>query len=456
MLEGKQCLNGRYQLLQCLAQNAGQQTWSAIDCRAEYRDRVVVKLLAMNPQMQWDQAKLLEREGLTLRKLNHPRIPKYRDYFVLDQVSGSRFPWFCLVQDQVPGKSLQQLLEEGVRFTEVEVEEIACEVLEILNYLHRFQPPILHRDIKPSNLIRGEDYCIYLIDFGAVQDQAALEGVTFTVVGTYGYAPMEQFGGRTVPASDLYALGMTLIHLLTGVSPADLPHSNGRVQFSDGVGVDRTLVNWVEQLTEPNLDSRLATAELALDTLQNRSKLSLPLLSRRPIGSTIQLKKSINQLTITIFSRRTKGLSWGYSGLAFITICTNILRMVDKWPWQLLSWQSSALLINLGFLIYFVILPIFSAYIRTVIFVHSTHFTISYQVFGFTYWKYHQKMTEILVDGKDNSSGQSVIHFHIDNKTFSTNPMASIEQKWLIQEIKDWIAVQLASGLVNPKITGGG
>lgn len=74
----------------------------------------------------------------------------------------------------------------------------------------------MHRDIKPSNLIWGEDQHVYLVDFGAVQAQAAVTGVTFTVVGTSGYAPLEQFWGRAVAASDLYALGATLIHLLTG------------------------------------------------------------------------------------------------------------------------------------------------------------------------------------------------------------------------------------------------
>ena len=71
---------------------------------------------------------------------------------------------------------------------------------------------MLHRDIKPSNLILGEDEQVYLVDFGAVQDKVAPSCTTFTVVGTYGYTPMEQFGGRAVPASDLYALGATLIH----------------------------------------------------------------------------------------------------------------------------------------------------------------------------------------------------------------------------------------------------
>jgi serine/threonine protein kinase len=304
----KQLLNHRYQLLERLAENAGQQTWLAIDRENESHDYVVVKLLAMNPQMQWEHAKLLEREAQILGKLDHPYIPKYRDYFMLDQVSGSRFSWLCLVQNQVPGKSLQQLLDQGYRFTQVEVEAIASEVLSILSYLHSFNPPILHRDIKPSNLMRGEGH-IYLIDFGAVQEQAALEGVTFTVIGTYGYVPMEQFSGRAVPSSDLYALGASLIHLLTGVSPADLPQVNGRIEFASSVGIDPALVNWIRKLTEPNVDDRLPTADRALDALRNRSSLNLSLLKRKPTGSKIQLQKSINRLDITIPCRNRHALN---------------------------------------------------------------------------------------------------------------------------------------------------
>jgi len=126
--------------------------------------------------------------------------------------------------------------------TEKQVRELATDILKILIYLHELSPPVLHRDIKPSNLIWGEDKQIYLVDFGAVQAQAAVTGVTFTVVGTSGYAPLEQFWGRAVPSSDLYALGATLIHLLTGTAPADLPQKDSRIQFSDRISLAPSFV----------------------------------------------------------------------------------------------------------------------------------------------------------------------------------------------------------------------
>ncbi len=442
MSEVRKLLNGRYQLIQRLAENAGQQTWVALDCNSQPPDSVIVKLLAMNPQMQWQQAKLLEREAQILQYLEHPRIPKYRDYFVLEKVARSRFPWFCLVQDQVPGKSLQQLLDEGYRFSEAEIETIASEVLAILSYLHHGNPPILHRDLKPSNLMRGDDGCMYLIDFGAVQDQAALEGATFTVVGTYGYVPMEQFGGRAVPASDLYALGATLIHLLTGVPPADLPQVNGRIQFAQAVGVDRALANWVAKLTEPSVENRFPTADLALDALRARSSLCVPLLQHRPKGSKIQLNKSINQLTITIPHRGIQGVS----GIGFLG---SFMLLVILFPIFTILFPIFPRVVNLLLLIFpCVFFPIFlrelcalfSAFcIQTVISINATHFTIWYKLFGFTYWKRHSKITTAWVNEEDNSFGRSVVKIHIGKKTFCTNPMAGVEQQWLIQEITDWL-----------------
>lgn len=275
MLQAKQLLQNRYQLQQCLSQNAGRQTWLAEDTTQTPPQQVIVKLLAFSPQMEWDEFKLFEREAQVLKTLNHPRIPKHRDYFSLDEQMGQGLCWFCLVQDYIPGQSLQQLLDQGQHFTLAQVRSIAIQVLEILSYLHGLNPPVLHRDIKPSNLIFQEDVdsdkgaSIYLVDFGAVADPTVVEGVTFTVVGTAGYAPLEQFWGKAVPASDLYALGATLIHLLTGTAPADLPQQNLRIHFRDRVSLSPSFVSWLESLTEPNLERRFNCVSQAISTLNH-------------------------------------------------------------------------------------------------------------------------------------------------------------------------------------------
>jgi serine/threonine protein kinase len=296
MLQVGQILQERYQLKQQLGQNAGRQTWLAEDLAKQPAEPVIVKLLAFCDQVQWDNLKLFEREANVLKQLNHPQIPKYRDYFSIDD----RILWFGLVQDDIPGSSLKQLLAQGRKFSEKEVRKIATDVLQVLTYLHELSPTVLHRDIKPSNLILGQDEKIYLVDFGAVQDRAATEGATFTVVGTYGYAPMEQFGGRAVPASDLYALGGTLIHLLTGTAPADLPQRNMRIQFSDKVSLSPNFVNWIEVLTQPDVEQRFSTARQALEALRKGNTANSSVLTSKPYGSRIQLNKSFSQLEIKI------------------------------------------------------------------------------------------------------------------------------------------------------------
>jgi len=272
MLQAQQVLHDRYQLKQKLGQNAGRQTWLAEDVGVSPTELVVVKLLAFGGEVQWDDLKLFEREAQVLKQLNHPRIPKYRDYFHIDE----RSLWFGLVQEYIPGSSLREQLHQGKRFTTKQVRKIALEILEILEFLHQLNPAVLHRDIKPSNLIWGEDEQIYLVDFGAVQDRAAKEGATFTVVGTYGYAPMEQFGGRAVPASDLYALGATLIHLLTGTAPADLPQRNLRICFEDQVRLSPGVVSWIQKLTEPAPEQRFNSASVARKALESGMALNTP------------------------------------------------------------------------------------------------------------------------------------------------------------------------------------
>ncbi len=265
MLKTGDILQERYEIKEKLGHNIAHQVWLARDIKIQPTDLVVVKVLLTGGATQWEEFKLFEREAKILKQLNHPYIPKYLDYFPLNEaVKG-----FVLVQEYIQGESFKDLILQEKRFTESQIKEIAKNILDILVYLHELNPPVLHRDIKPSNLIQGKDGHIYLIDFGAVQYRAAVEGSTFTVVGTYGYTPIEQFGGRAVAASDIYALGTTLIHLLTGIAPANLPQEDFRIQFADKVNLNSNLIQWLEKATEPDLKKRFDTAKTALEALQS-------------------------------------------------------------------------------------------------------------------------------------------------------------------------------------------
>jgi serine/threonine protein kinase len=298
MLETARVLQDRYRLDRALGKAAGRQTWLATDLTCQ--ETVVVKLLTFSDQVQWDNLRLFEREAAILKQLDHPRIPQYRDYFCIDD----RLLWFGLVQQYIPGISLKDLLTQRGAITTEQAQDVAVSILAILTYLHGLSPPVLHRDIKPSNIILGEDKLgedkqIYLVDFGAVQDRAAAAGATFTVVGTYGYAPLEQFGGRASPASDLYALGATLIHLLTDIAPVNLPQYDGRMQFADQVSLHPGFVRWLKRLTEPNLERRFRTAEQALEKL-NTIQMSGAIARSQPPNSRIKLTKSSQQLEVKL------------------------------------------------------------------------------------------------------------------------------------------------------------
>jgi serine/threonine protein kinase len=289
MLTAGTLLNRRFRLKRQLNENPIRQTWLADDLML--KDKAVVKLLALGGSMQWEDLKLLEREAQILKQLNHPRLVKYRDYFSLDDQN----VWFALATEYIPGCSLKQKLDEHHRFSQKQLYEIAFEVLEILNYLHQLHPPVLHRDLKPSNLIWGEDHHIYLIDLGAVQLQPRTPGSTFTVVGTFGYTPIEQFGGLAVPASDLYALGATLIHLLTGTPPAELPQENFKMKFNGDI-LDPAFKNWLDTLIEPAVDVRFSSAQVALYALNYKPKFP----SKTTSEPAIQLSQSPNQFNVKI------------------------------------------------------------------------------------------------------------------------------------------------------------
>jgi serine/threonine protein kinase len=220
---------------------------------------------------------------------------------------------------------------------------------------------VLHRDIKPSNLIWGEDDRIYLVDFGAVQDRATREGATFTVVGTYGYAPMEQFSGRAVPASDLYALGVTLIHLLTGTSPADLPQRNLRICFEEQVTLTPKVVNWLKTLTEPAPEQRFKSASQALSALESALTPSIT-----KDNSTIERQILNNSGHGNILDsavpvpHEIKGWNWGaflmpwfwpftnqvWIGLfSYVPNCQLIMALAmgakgNEWAWKSRRWRS--------------------------------------------------------------------------------------------------------------------
>jgi hypothetical protein len=265
----QEALPDRYRLKEKLTEKSDRQTWLAHD--EQDNQSVVLKILWFSGPSIWQNLKHFEREAQILQKIDHTAIPKFLDYFDLqvDDCHG-----FVLVQQYIPARSLNQHRDQGRVFSEIEIKQIIEQVLEILLYLHQQDPPIVHRDIKPSNLLLTDRSAhhvgqVYLVDFGASKVMTELIGKTLTVVGSYGYAPIEQFGGRAVPASDIYSLGATIVYLLTGRHPAELPQTDLIIQFETATNVSLNLKNWVNAATQPFLDRRFPNVEAAMERLQN-------------------------------------------------------------------------------------------------------------------------------------------------------------------------------------------
>jgi serine/threonine protein kinase len=162
-----------------LSKRSGRHTYLAQDLLTS--EQVVIKLLLFGPDFDWADLKLFEREAQILQTLSHPAIPEYRDHFEISLEGGRGL---ALVQTYIDAPSLQEWMEQGRRFAEPEVRDLAQKLLRILVYLHELHPPVIHRDLKPSNILLGSDQQVYLVDFGSVQAAAPREQGSYTVVGS--------------------------------------------------------------------------------------------------------------------------------------------------------------------------------------------------------------------------------------------------------------------------------
>ncbi|MFQ5968761.1 MAG: serine/threonine protein kinase [Acidimicrobiia bacterium] len=293
-------LKDRYRIKETLAQGRLATTFLAVDERTSQLC-VVKQLSVLSAYSQSvkeveslsgsDAAKiveLFEREGRILAHLDHPRIPNLVDCFTVETEDDTQL---YLVQQYVKARSLAQLVAAGRHFSEGEVIQIALQVTEILEYLHDRSPPLVHRDIKPSNILYGEGAEVFLIDFGAVKNhlvQYELEGST--VVGTYGYMPLEQYEANAVPASDIYSLGATLIAVLSHKEPSEIGRREAQLDFGGHVHVSKGLAAVLAKMVEPSLERRYRTAaELKRDLEALLAEKRGPALRRLVSASVVAL-----------------------------------------------------------------------------------------------------------------------------------------------------------------------
>jgi serine/threonine protein kinase, bacterial len=268
-------VRNRYRVTKSLGQGGFGATFVAIDVSLPGEPICVIKQLrpSNNHEKFLRMAReLFEREARTLGKIgNHPQIPRLLDFFEERRN-------FYLVQEYVSGHTIHQEVKKMGLFKEDKIRDFLNEILPVITYIHSQQ--VIHRDIKPANILRrDQDGKLVLIDFGAVKNHVAqiepVEGGeqasnTQFAVGTSGYAPPEQLAMRPIFASDLYALGVTCIYLMTGKSPKDIEYNpaTGEMMWQKHVQLTKHLTHVLGKMLEVSVRYRYQSVEEVQRALQ--------------------------------------------------------------------------------------------------------------------------------------------------------------------------------------------
>ncbi|MEM1311663.1 MAG: serine/threonine-protein kinase [Cyanobacteria bacterium P01_H01_bin.153] len=262
----------RYRLLRPLRE---LDDWSAADIFevTDGQTRKVMKVLKQ-PKLRPP----FEREAQTLQRLHHPGIPQVEpdDYFTVTLDTGQSLA--CLVMEKIEGLTLEQWLEKHGRADPMQVASWLQQACEILSLVH--QTELFHRDIKLSNLMLRPNGQLALIDFGTVRPMsntylAKIGGQRdVTSIVSPGYTPLEQINGKAVPQSDFYALGRSLVHLLTGQHPVDLEtdEATGALIWRESVpNLDCWLAELIDDLMAPFPGQRPLNAQEIMRRLETKS-----------------------------------------------------------------------------------------------------------------------------------------------------------------------------------------
>ncbi len=270
-------------MIELLGKGGFARTYLAEDID-RLNQRWVVKQLAPNFQGTWainKAVELFQQEARQLKQLGqHPQIPSLEDDFEKDN-------YLYLVQQFVDGDNLLTLLQDRGIWQESQVKQLLLELLPVLKFIH--EQKIIHRDIKPENIMRRRsDGLLVLIDFGvSKQLSGTLMSKPGTQIGTPGYAPLEQMqGGKAYAASDLFSLGATAFHLLTGVPPYRLSVEHGyswtgNWQQHLKSPLDKGLELILSKLLAKDIKQRYQSAEEVLIDFQRQS-IPTPALTTTP------------------------------------------------------------------------------------------------------------------------------------------------------------------------------
>ncbi len=218
MLEIGSIVDGKYKILNKIGQGGMSVVYLAMNERAN--KQWAIKEIRKDGTSNYEVVKQgLIVETDLLKRLSHPHLPS-----IIDVIDGEGT--FLIVMDYIEGNPLSKILKRQGAQSQEDVIEWAKQLCDVLGYLHSRQPPIVYRDMKPSNVMLKPDGNVTLIDFGTAREFKSSSVADTTCLGTQGYAAPEQFGGhgQTDGRTDIYCLGATMYHLVTGHNPAEPPY----------------------------------------------------------------------------------------------------------------------------------------------------------------------------------------------------------------------------------------
>lgn len=268
-LKNGMVLKQRYRILSTLGKGGQGAVYLCEDIDVYNQKRAIKQFLNMQSMSREERQTALamfKKEGAFLAMLDHQGLPKISDKF---SSNGRCY----LVIDYVEGQNLETILKEDPSFlNEGRIVDIALKLCDILNYMHTRVPPIVFRDVKPENIILTKDFQVKLIDFGTARFFDKRKKNDTIQVGTVGYAAPEQYTGTSDPASDIYAFGALLHHLLTGLDPKYLsPFEAERIPVcSIKKGFSENIAAVVHKALQSSRKKRYNNiADMKLDLLKN-------------------------------------------------------------------------------------------------------------------------------------------------------------------------------------------
>lgn len=257
MLKTGSVIDGKYKILSEIGHGGMSNVYLAINEKAN--KPWAVKEVRKSPGRDFhllQQSLIMETD--LLKKLNHPNLPSIIDVIDSDEN-------FLIVMDYIEGNTLERLLAEEGAQPQEKVVHWALQLCDVLNYLHTRETPVIYRDMKPSNIMLKTDGSVILIDFGTARELKEKDAADTVSLGTNGYAAPEQFGSfgmmrKTDARTDIYCLGATLYHLVTGKNPSEqpcemLPITKWNPELSTG------LERIIQRCTRKNPKERYQTAQ---------------------------------------------------------------------------------------------------------------------------------------------------------------------------------------------------